>query len=232
MDLTVKDAARLLSTSESQVYRWIHDGSLPCHRVSDKYRLNRVELLEWATARRMKVSPDIFAGASELPGRHILTNALRRGGVIHDLPGADEPAVLRELCQRLALPPSVDRQELYRMLLAREELSSTAIGHGIAIPHPRGPIVLGVSDPTVTLAFLQQPIDFAALDGRPVTTLFAIISVNVRGHLQLLSHLMFALQDESFRALLARRPEANEVFSRAEQIESAMHVPAAQGAST
>jgi nitrogen PTS system EIIA component len=224
MDLTVKDAARLLNTSETRVYRWIHDGSLPCHRVSDKYRLNRVELLEWATARRLKVSPEIFAAQKEPPARQLLTESLRRGGVVHDLAGADEPSVLQALCQRLQLPASVDRQELYKMLLAREELSSTAIGHGVAIPHPRGPIVLGVSDPTVTLAFLQQPIDFGALDGRPVSILFAIISINVRGHLQLLSHLMFALQDEPFLALLARKAQAAEILAQAQRLESAMHV--------
>jgi len=46
MDLTVRDAAKLLATSEKTIYRWIHEGELPCHRVSDRYRLNRVELLE------------------------------------------------------------------------------------------------------------------------------------------------------------------------------------------
>ena len=55
MDLTVKDAARLLQTTERALYRWIRQGNLPCHRVNEKIRLNRVELLEWAEIGRAHV---------------------------------------------------------------------------------------------------------------------------------------------------------------------------------
>jgi len=59
MDLTAKDAAKLLNVPEDTIYAWIRNGTLPSYRVRDKYRLNRVELLEWATARNIQVSPEI-----------------------------------------------------------------------------------------------------------------------------------------------------------------------------
>lgn len=220
MDLTVKDAARLLQTSEQTLYRWIHDGTLPCYKVSDKYRLNRVELLEWATSRRIKVSPEIFAEEPQALPQRLLCEALRRGGVICDLEGADKKSVLQALCQALPLPPKVNREELFSVLLAREALSSTGIGNGIAIPHPRSPIVLGVTQPTVTLAFLKRPVEFGAVDGRPVTMLFAIISTTVRLHLQMLSHLMYVLQNNDFRALLQTRAGAEALLGEVEKIES------------
>jgi PTS system nitrogen regulatory IIA component len=132
----------------------------------------------------------------------------------------------------MPLPDGVDRDELYSVLVAREALCSTGMGNGVAIPHPRGPIVLGISEPQVTLVFPQQPFDYGALDGKPVSILFVIVSTSVRVHLQLLSHLMFGLQDEAFRQLLNERVSQDEIFSRLEAIESQMTgVETGQGAS-
>jgi PTS system nitrogen regulatory IIA component len=230
MDLTVKDAARLLNSSENTIYRWLRDGTLPSYRVNEKYRLNRVELLEWATARGMKVSPDIFHEEEEPVPEKLLADAVRRGGVIYDLPGTDKRTVLRAVCDQIALPASVNRDELFNVLLAREALGSTGIGNGIAIPHPRGPIILGVKEPEVSVVFLKQPIDFGALDGKPVGTLFVIISTTVRLHLKLLSHLMYALQDLQFRAILARRAKQEQIVAMLDEVGARLKEVRPQGA--
>jgi len=219
MDLTAKDAARLLNVSEETIFQWIHNGTLPSYRVKDKYRLNRVELLEWATARSLKVSPQIFRENGIKPPDLLLTNALRRGGVLYQLDGDDKASVIRRVCDVLPLPPRVDREELHGVLVAREALCSTGIGNGVAIPHPRGPIVLGIPEPQVTLAFLGQPIEYGAIDKKPVTTLFVIVSTTVRIHLLLLSHLMYALQDGDFRRLLDARARADDLLTSLEEIE-------------
>jgi PTS system nitrogen regulatory IIA component len=219
MELTAKDAARLLNVSEETIYEWIRKGTLPGYRVKDKYRLNRVELLEWATARNMRVSPEIFRENGIKPPALLLTQALRRGGVIHDLPCSDKSTALRAACDRMPLPANVDRDELHMVLVAREALCSTGIGQGVAIPHPRGPIVLGIPEPQVTLALLGQPIEFGAVDKKPVSFLFVIVSTTVRVHLLLLSHLMHALRDREFRQLLDIRAQADELLACLEQIE-------------
>ncbi|MGZ6096507.1 MAG: helix-turn-helix domain-containing protein, partial [Polyangiales bacterium] len=60
MLLTVRDAAKLLRTAESQIYRWVDDGDIPFQRVNEQIRFHRAELLEWATARRLPVSVEMF----------------------------------------------------------------------------------------------------------------------------------------------------------------------------
>src|SRR6266581_9798680 len=82
MKLTVRDAAQLLSVSEKTIYRWIKQGVIPAYQISDQYRFNRAELLEWATSRRINVSPEIFAepNGGEVPPPS-LSEALRTGGV-------------------------------------------------------------------------------------------------------------------------------------------------------
>lgn len=219
MDLTIKQAAKLLHASESAILKWVRDGTLPSYRIDEKYRLNRVELLEWATARGMKVSPEIFHAAEEPIPEQLLAQSLQRGGLIPDLPAEDKPAVLRSVCDRLPVPEGVNRDDLYAVLMVREALGSTAIGNGIAIPHPRGPIILGVQQPEVTAVYLQTPIPFGALDGKPVSTLFVIVSPSVRLHLNLLSHLMYALQDADFQSLLGKHSPAPALIARIEQIE-------------
>lgn len=219
MDLTAKDAARMLNLPEEQIYAWIRNGTLPSYRVKDRCRLNRIELLEWAAARDIKVAPEFFREKQETNGELVLTDALGRGGVLYDVPGADKASVLKEVCGRLRLPSQIDREELHSVLVAREALCSTGIGNGVAIPHPRGPIVLGLTEPHVTLAFLRAPIDYRALDKQPVSILFVIISTTVHVHLMLLSHLMFALQDAQFRGLLKQRATAEAILARSTEIE-------------
>lgn len=229
MDLTVKDAARLLSTSEKTIYRWIHDGTLPSYQINEKYRLNRVELLEWATARNIKVSPEIFDNDPPPLPTLLLADALRLGGVLYDVPGTDKPSALKAVCAALPLPDGVNRDDLYGVLLAREALGSTAIGRGIAIPHPRSPLIFNVKSPTVTLAFLQQPVDFGALDHRPVHILFTIISTTIRVHLRLLSHLMYMLQDTGFVQMLHNREPAEQIIARLARTEAGLNGSAGNG---
>ncbi len=232
MNLTVKEAAKLLNTTENKIYRLISDEHLPAYRVEDKYRLNRVELLEWATSRGMKVSPEIFRGNEEPVPSELLAQSLQRGGQIADLDAPDKRAVLRAVCDRIVLPAGVNRDDLYSVLLARETLGSTAIGNGIAIPHPRGPIIMGVQDPEVTLVYLRNPIDFGAVDGQPVSILFVIVSPSVRYHLNLLSHLMYALQDADFQALLAARASAEQIVKQVVAVETRLAGGGAKGAAT
>jgi PTS system nitrogen regulatory IIA component len=219
--LLVKDAARLLNVSEKTIYRWIKQGSIPAYRLSEQYRFNRAELLEWATARRIPVSPDIFRETeSEAASLPHLTEALQAGGIHYRIGGESKAAVLRQVVETLRIPPEVDRDFLFEVLLARETLGSTAIGDGIAIPHVRNPVILHLERPMITVCFLERPVDFGALDGRPVNVLFTLISPTVRAHLHLLSRLSFALRDPAFKDAVLRQASREELMAAAQNCET------------
>jgi PTS system nitrogen regulatory IIA component len=201
MQLSVKDAAGLLNVSEKTIYRWIRHELIPVYRINDEFRFNRAELLEWATSRLIQISPDVFPAEEGRP-----------------LPS------LSEALRALKLPADVDREFLYQVLLARETLGSTGVGNGIAIPHVRNPVVLHVAQPTVTLCFLEHPIDFAAIDRQPVDTLFTLISPTVRVHLHLLSRLGFLLQNRDFRAALTPQSSPDELLAALARAEAGVHV--------
>jgi PTS system nitrogen regulatory IIA component len=227
MKLLVKDAARLLDVSEKTVYRWIKQGSIPAYRLSEQYRFNRAELLEWATARRIPLSPEIFreeeSEAASLPH---LRDALRAGGIHYRIGGTDKAGVLHHVVETMRLPGEVDREFLYEVLLAREALGSTAIGDGIAIPHVRNPVILHLERPLITVCFLERPVDFGALDGQPVQVLFTLISPTVRAHLHLLSRLSFALRDPAFKDAVMRQAAREDIMAAVERCERSLGAPA------
>lgn len=219
MRLRVRDAAELLDVSEKTVYRWIAQKGLPVHRVNEQYRFNRAELLEWAAGQQVPVSPKMLEEPEDafIPS---LADALRAGGVHYRVGGTDKPSALRSVVEILPLPDGVDREFLLQVFLARESVGSTAIGDGIAIPHVRNPITLHVTQPLVSLSFLENSIDFQAIDGKSVHTLFTIISPTIKAHLNLLSKLAYGLRGSPFAEAVASRASRESILATAALLDS------------
>lgn len=226
MKLSVKDAASLLKVSEDVIYRWVKDGVLPACSINEQYRFNRAELLEWALSRQMDIAADVFV--EEQPARahqSSLAEALAAGDVLYGVEGDDKASVLRSIIDVLILPEEVEREFLYQVLLAREALGSTGIGGGVAIPHVRNPVILHITRPAVTICFLKRPIDFQAIDGQPVHTLFLLITPTIRAHLHLLSRLGFVLRAQEVKAALARQAPREELLAALALAEAALLKP-------
>jgi PTS system nitrogen regulatory IIA component len=191
--------------------------------VNDQYRFNRFDLLEFAAARDVDISPELLAELdTEAQALPTLAGAIRAGGVHRGIAGADKPSILAAVVERLRLPRPADRELLLRVLLAREALGSTAFGNGIAIPHPRNPIVLRIPRPEVAICYLERPAEFGALDGKPVHTLFTLVSPSTRTHLHLLARVAAALRDPAVLARLEARAGADTLLPEIERVEAAL----------
>jgi len=228
MQLTVRDAARLLGVTEQVLERWVRRGELPAQLVDDRYRVNRIELLEWAAQRKMPVSAEILEEpglmARALP---TLSLAVRAGGIHRGLGSGDRDRLLRDMVERLPAPPGFDREFLFQMVRAREHLGSTSLGNGIAIPHPREPIVLRVDRPAVAIYFADPPVDFG--DGPSVHTLCLLVSPSTRLHLHLLAAVAAALRDPAVAVKLAARAPDDEILAEIERVEEALSRARSEG---
>lgn len=223
MKLTVREVGQFLNVPEATVTRWIKERHLPAHRIGGRYRFNRAEVLEWATANRICVSADLFDAEDVAEDSAAnLVSALEAGGIVWKVRAADKGSALQSLVQALPLADTIDRNLLLRLFLAREALASTAVGDGIALPHVRNPVVLDVERPQMTLCFLERPVEFGALDGKPVDVLFSLISPTARLHLQLVSRLSYALHDTGFRRVLARQATGDDILNELRRIEAGL----------
>ncbi len=228
MNITVDAVTQLFDVSEKTIYRWIRSRGLPAYRIGNQYRFNRTDLLEWAAAQRVGISPSLMApdaasAHSETPS---LARAIEEGGIYYRVEGNDKQSVLASLVHLMRLSQNADRENLLRILLAREELGSTAIGDGIAIPHARNPIVLNGPRQAITLCFLENPVDFGAIDGHPVHTLFTLITPTIHAHLQLLARLNYALRNDAFRSAVLSTGSRESIHREARAIDAAL-APAA-----
>jgi PTS system nitrogen regulatory IIA component len=224
MQLTLSQVAKIFSVSENTVTLWVRQWNLPAQEVNSQYRFDRAELLEWAATNNKHFSPGVF---QEINGDHVaeisLADAIQRGGVSLRVVGNDRYEVFREVVSGLPLPApdAFDRELLLDLLMAREKSGGTAIGGGIAIPHPRYPVVLPGSVSLVRACYLDHPLDFQATDGKSVDTLFLMICPTVHEHLQLLARLACVLQSPDFRKLLASRPDQIRLISAVRAAEAA-----------
>jgi len=103
-----------------------------------------------------------------------LHNLLIRDMIIEELVSQDREGALREMVNFLKKKKIVSKEkELYEKLLQREELGSTAIGEGVAIPHCK---IKGVKNPIILLAISKKSVDFQSLDGKPSNIFFLVVS--------------------------------------------------------
>jgi len=151
-----------------------------------------------------------------------LADSLRAGGIYYNLKGRSKETILRNAVDGMIFLEPAERDLLYRTLLAREALESTAVGEGIAIPHPRNPGALRVAEPIVSLCFLEEPVDFGALDGRPVFAIFVLISPTPKTHLHILSRLFFSLHQPDFKKSIVNRMPADLIIAEAGRVAQAI----------
>jgi nitrogen PTS system EIIA component len=214
MKATVPQAAALLGKTEEEIYDLIESGDLPAHKINDQYRLNRTELLEWATSRKVSVAPEIF-NEENIPS---VSACLRRGGV-HHISGRIRDDVIRGIIKILRVADESDREMLLALFLSRDALGSTSVGEGIAIPHVRNPIVLSNDEPLITLCFIEPSADFESIDGTPIYALFVLICPTIHIHLQMLAKLAYLLRMPKFRELIRARAPEDEIVIAATQLE-------------
>lgn len=209
MDLKLKELAELLQVSTKTIYRWINDNKIPYYRINHQYRFRTDEINQWAASNKIDV------GLKETVTERAVTvlNSLQNGGIYYDIPGNSVAEVLTNSVAQINLPSEIKNEDLLRHLLKREELASTAVGNGIAFPHPREPLISSNRDESLSLLFLQNQINYNALDKKPVSVLFLILSSNQKRHLQLLSQLSHYCRQNDFITFLNSSPQRQDILT-------------------
>jgi nitrogen PTS system EIIA component len=204
MELNSNQVACLLKLDENVVREWARAGKLPHVYSQGRYRYNRQAILEWALGHNHPLDLPAQDAPSDrsLPA---LNDIFSVGHFYYDVPGANFAEAVRAALDRFDLPPENDKGLICDLMVSREKLMTTAVGDGVAIPHVRVPVVVSVPAPVFGVFFLRQAIEMHALDGEPVHTLFVLLSLTPKQHLELLARLAFLFRHQEFITLLRQR---------------------------
>ena len=149
----------------------------------------------------------------------ILAKIFEKGSVWYCVDPLSFKEAVRSLVSIVKLPNSIDRKVLFNALLSREEMMSTAIGNGIAIPHVRLFDSMSLQEDIVVVAYLFEPVDWVAPDDKPVHTLFFVLAADETRHLQILAEIAQLASDEDFVEYLRTMPAKEALIERIQQLE-------------
>ena len=204
--LTIEEVANYLRVSDRTVYDWAQRGEIPAGKIGTVWRFKKSEVEKWVNDRLSssgaRIKDDVVQVKNILaPNRVIFISQTSR----HD--------ALVELATALSSAPQVKRSdELVSEILKREELMSTAIGRGIAIPHVR---LSSVTDLVMAVGVCKTPvIDFQPIDDMPVSLLFMIAAAYNQHsyYLQTLSYFSAKLKKKELRDSLLNAQTTDEVY--------------------
>src|SRR5215467_14907698 len=141
-----------------------------------------------------------------------IVDLIKRDMVVPALKATEKKAILEELAKFMAEHNSrIDNAALARVLIEREQLASTAIGEGVAIPHGK----LGaVGEIVACLGRAPNGVDFDSMDGQPTFLFFVLVAPesSTGAHLKALARISRVFKDPEFRRRLLAAPDAEAMY--------------------
>lgn len=206
--LTIEEVAKYLRVSERTVYDWAQKGEIPSGKIGTVWRFKKAEIEKWVNERLSSSSrpatTDISVQVKSIlsPERIVFMNHQTK-----------RDALVR-LAANLATAPQIkDARELETEIIKREELMSTSIGRGLAIPHVR---LSSVTDLVVSVGISKcDIIDFQPIDDIPVRLLFMIAAAYNQHsyYLQTLSFFSSKLKDADLRNSLLNAENSMDAYN-------------------
>jgi len=223
MKLTINEVAQCLDVPLSTVERWIRQGRIPVGKSGGECVFQKPILEVWAKKHNLSfMLPDKKVKKIQEDKPVNLFNAMAFGGIYYGIKGNSVSEALESAVKHIAFLDQDGQETLLGKLLEREEMASTGIGRGIAIPHPRTPLDKTMEEPAIITCFLEHPVDYQAVDGLTVFVMFILLSQSVKVHLHLLSRLAFCVRDASFVDFLKQVPDHEKLLEKVENLENVL----------
>ena len=204
--LTIEEVAKYLRVSERTVYDWAQKAEIPAGKIGTAWRFKKSEIEKWVNGRLAASQLNPCAKALQI-------QSILAPDRILFLEHPAKRDVLIALADNLASAPQIkNRQELALEILKREELMSTAIGRGIAIPHIR---LSSITDLVISVGISKIDIDdFHPLDDEPVRLVLMIAAAYNQHayYLQTLAFFSSRLKNRELRASLLAAKTTDEVY--------------------
>jgi len=211
----------MLNVPLVSIQRWVHQKKIPFINTSDGYIFDQDQLIEWAKTQGLRLKGiskyKIDSNEDKIPK---LKQSIQLGGVYDNLEGEDIYSVLHHAVQMVPFGSDINKDMVLEELISREEIASTGVGNGVAIPHPRKPLLLGEKKPIIPVFRLKNPIDFNSIDNKPVTMMFLVFCPNTKMHLKMLAKLSYFLRHPLFLDCIGKDISKESFLLKVEETEN------------
>lgn len=225
--MNIQALAKFLGISLRRAERMAQQGRIPCQKVGGQLRFNRAEITEWMQQQvgtlkneHLEEMESGITAHRQLEEELFLSDMLQEQAISLALPARTKNSALKELVA-LAQETNLlyDNQILLETLTQREQLCSTALEGGIAIPHPRRPLPYTVVEPILVIGLTGQGIGFGAPDGKLTDLFFMTCSKDDHHHLHVLARLCRMLSDGKLASDIRMADSAEHVLKLVRQRE-------------
>lgn len=219
--LTLGEAATYLKLAERTVHRMISRHEIPCAKVGGQWRFMRSVLDDWLISR-MQVLPrnEVDSLLEATAGNVRLSAMVDERWVVDPVEPGSPTEVLGQLVRPLAGAGVVRNPgTLVDLLLSREQLAPTALGHGVAVPHARRPEHNAPDGPPVVLGICRDGTEFGAPDGLPVHVFFLLSTSSEMVHLRLLKRITVMFRDDTLKPELLAHDRAGDLLAALRRAE-------------
>lgn len=214
MDLKFDEVVNLLHVSKQTLDSWIDKKDIPYYTISGKKRFNRQELEEWLLESVVN-EKDLAFGENEDGGstwsKYCLYRAIHKGCIISSVQATTKEEVIKDVMAKAQDTLKINGEMIAEMLIERENLMSTALGESIAVPHTRDFLLHDYTDAAV-VAYLDEPMDWGAIDGSKTDILIFLFACDDKRHLNLLAKTAHLTANKDVRALLKTKPSKEKLL--------------------
>ncbi len=194
--LTIREVSELLQVNERTIHRLIQTEKIPAAKVGNQWRFHPSLVEAWFLNGGEKAVQENREPESPW-SREEEYQIFSESRILLDLQARQSGEVLERMVDVLAETGHLLLKSTFlQAILERETFSTTGLGRGVALPHAWHSINDLFRVPLVVGARLRPPVDFQAVDGRPVDLVFLLCSPRNRLHLQLLSTMSTLARDE------------------------------------
>jgi nitrogen PTS system EIIA component len=227
MDLKFEDVTNLLHISEATLQKWMEHKKVPYYTISGKPRFNRSELEEWlmeSVVQERELPIGECDDGSSTWNKYCLYRAVHKGCVISNVSSTSKNDIIREVMTKAASTLKINPDIVSEMLIDRENMMSTALGGGIAVPHTRDFLLHDFTDAAV-IVYLDQPVDWGAIDGSLTNTLIFLFACDDKRHLNLLAKVAHLTIRPKTKDMLSSRPSKEDLLDAILTFEKGLNTP-------
>ncbi|MDA3851000.1 MAG: PTS sugar transporter subunit IIA [Spirochaetaceae bacterium] len=194
--MTLSDVAGFLQLSEKTILKMVKNNEIPCTKIANQWRFSQEILNDWITSKMRVLPQNDLSRLIETDFDLVPLSRLLREQNIIELDKTTKLGVLKELADNAYATNLIsDKSTFLESLIEREEMSSTQICSGIALPHLRSPSEKVVNAARIVIGYSKEGIDFDSHSNEKTNILFLLISDSEVVHLKILSKISRILQN-------------------------------------